>query len=167
MRHPWSGGAARACVYTVLKSGFRSISILNRNRDRSEEVRVNFEKQFPKAGIKVRSLVSEDFVKEIQNANLLINAVTNPFPIETDFSRAPEELKFLDLGYTEPSSILIQARNAKIDSLDGLLMLVEQGAKSFEIWTGLELQARYVSSCQTSTLGIVSSEPDQSHRRIF
>jgi shikimate dehydrogenase len=137
-----AGGAARACVYAVLKSGFRSISILNRSSDRAEQVRAHFERQFPKARINVHSLVSEEFAREIQNANLLINAVTNPFPIAVDFSGAPKKLKLLDLGYKEPSSILIQARDAKIDSLDGLLMLVEQGAKSFEIWTGLEAPRR-------------------------
>ena len=90
----------------------------------------------------MHSLVREDFAKEIGDANLLINAVTNLFPIEIDFSTAPKELKFLDLGYKVSSSILIQAHSAKIRSIDGFFMLVEQGAKSFEIWTGLEAPRR-------------------------
>jgi shikimate dehydrogenase len=137
-----AGGAARACIYTVLQLGFESVTILNRSIDRAKVVRAHFEKQFPKAGIAIRPLEEGVFARETQNANLLINAVTSPFPIKTDFSLAPRGLKFLDLGYKRTSSILIQARRAKIRSLDGLFMLVEQGARSFEIWTGLDAPRR-------------------------
>jgi shikimate dehydrogenase len=137
-----AGGAARACIYASLKFGFESITILNRSRDRAEQVRDHFKSLFPKTRIVIGSLASEDLASEIRIADILINAVTSPFSIQTDFSGALKELKFLDLGYKEPSSILIQARRAKIDSLDGLLMLVEQGARSFEIWTGLEAPRR-------------------------
>jgi shikimate dehydrogenase len=133
-----AGGAARACVYSVLKSGYETVTILNRSTDRADKVQAHFKRKFPKARILVRSLVGRDFAEEIRNTDLLINAVTNPFPIEVDFSEAPRTLKLLDLGYKEPSSILIKARKAKFRCIDGLLMLVEQGAKSFEIWTGLE-----------------------------
>jgi shikimate dehydrogenase len=133
-----AGGAARACIYTVLKSGFDPIIILNRSKKRAQKVRDHFKARFPKSRIQVRPLTARDFAKEIGNTDLLINAVTNPFPIEVDFSGARRDLKFLDLGYKEPSNILVKARKARIRSMDGLFMLVEQGAKSFEIWTGLK-----------------------------
>jgi len=133
-----AGGAARACAYTVLRHGFNLLVIMNRTRDRAEKVRSDFKKRFPRAKIKIAPLSSEQFAKEIPNCDLLINAITNPFPIETDFSHASKKLKFFDLGYKKPSSILRDARKSKIKSIDGLLMLAEQGARSFEIWTGMK-----------------------------
>jgi len=119
-----AGGAARACAYTVLKHGFDSLVIMNRTRGRAEKLRSDFKKLFPRA--------------KIRNCDLLINAVTSPFPIEVDFSHASKNLKFFDLGYKKPSSLLRNAWKSKIKSIDGLLMLAEQGARSFEIWTGMK-----------------------------
>jgi len=133
-----AGGAARACAYTVLKHGYDSLVILNRSRDRAEKLRSDFKKRFPRAEIRIAPLSNEQFRKETRNCDLLINAITNPFPIESDFSNASKQLKFFDLGYKMPSSILRNARKSKIKSIDGLLMLVEQGARSFEIWTGMK-----------------------------
>ncbi|MHB1868800.1 MAG: shikimate dehydrogenase family protein [Nitrososphaerales archaeon] len=133
-----AGGAARACAYTVLKRRFDSLVVMNRTRDRAEKLRSDFKKLFPRAKIRIAPLSNEQFAKEIRNCDLLINAVTSPFPIAVDFSRAPRNLKFFDLGYKKPSSILRIARKSKIKSIDGLLMLAEQGAKSFEIWTGMK-----------------------------
>lgn len=137
-----AGGAARACAYTALKSGFGAIVILNRSIDRAKRVRTHFMKLFPRARVIVGPLDATELTAQIRDANLLINAVTNPFPFKVDFSDSPKDLKFMDLGYKEPSSVLIQARDGKRRSIDGLLMLVEQGAKSFEIWTGLEAPRR-------------------------
>ena len=108
-----AGGAARACAYTVLRHGFNLLVIMNRTRDRAEKVRSDFKKRFPRAKIKIAPLSSEQFAKEIRNCDLLINAITNPFPIETDFSHASKKLKFFDLGYKKPSSILRDARKSK------------------------------------------------------
>jgi shikimate dehydrogenase len=131
-----AGGAARACVYTALKDGYNSVTILNRTLNRAKRLVASFDSQFPRARIRVASLSSENLEREIQDCKLLINAVTNPFPFEVRFSGAQRGLKFLDLGYKGQSSILASARKARIRCMNGVLMLVEQGASSFEIWTG-------------------------------
>jgi shikimate dehydrogenase len=137
-----AGGAARACSYTVLKSGYSSLVILNRTRERAEMLRSDLRRLFSKSSILVEMFGMEEFAKEIKDTDLVINAVTSPFPIKVDFVSAPKSMRFFDLGYKEPSSILIQARAAGIKSMDGVSMLVEQGAKSFEIWTGREAPRR-------------------------
>jgi shikimate dehydrogenase len=169
-----AGGAARACVYTVLKSGYQSITILNRSEDRAEKVRDDFRGQFPKARIQVSSLDSEKFARNVCSADLLINAVTNPFPVEVDFSEAPKSMKFLDLGYKERSSILVKAQSSNVRSIDGLLMLVEQGARSFEIWTGLKAPRRSMflaakrelEKKSTSSGGRSNPKSDRSFQKI-
>ncbi len=136
-----AGGAARACAYTVLNNGFDLI-ILNRTRRRAEDISSDLAKFFPESEILVRPLNPEQFSKEIADADLVINAVTNPFPFEVNFSGAKRSLKLFDLWYREPSSILRNAQRSKIKSIDGVLMLVEQGGKSFEIWTGKKAPRR-------------------------
>jgi shikimate dehydrogenase len=131
-----AGGAARACVYTVLKTGYDSVTILNRTIERAQKLCVEFQLIFPKAKIESASLTSANFETNVQDSDLLINAVTNPFPFKPNFSFAPKNMKLLDLGYKKPSVLLISARKVSIRSIDGLLMLVVQGAQSFEIWTG-------------------------------
>jgi shikimate dehydrogenase len=131
-----AGGAARACLYTVLKSRYDSVSILNRTIERAQKMCVEFQLLFPKANIESEALTSANFEKNIQDTDLLINAVTNPFPFEPNFTFAPKNLKLLDLGYKKPSVLLIRARRAGVRSIDGSLMLVAQAARSFEIWTG-------------------------------
>ncbi|MGI0090902.1 MAG: shikimate dehydrogenase family protein [Nitrososphaerales archaeon] len=135
-----AGGAAKACMYAALKNGFDEITILNRTKDRAKHALSHFESQFPRVSFEALSLTKEDFASAIRNCDLLINAVasTYPFPIKTDFSDAPKRMKFFDLGYKEVSDVLKEARKNNIRSIDGVLMVVEQGAKSFEIWTGLE-----------------------------
>ena len=133
-----AGGAARACVYTALKTGYHSLTILNRTLDRARKLKKEFGAIIPNSAISARELNSENLVDEMQDCHLLINAVTNPFPIRADFSQVSSDLKFLDLGYKSPSSILLSARRARVKCADGVLMLVEQAASAFEIWTGMK-----------------------------
>jgi len=72
-------------------------------------------------------------------ADLLLNTI--PFaasiPFEINFSLAPKDMKYFDLNYRADAPILKEAKKAGLVTIDGLLMLVEQAAKSFEIWTGI------------------------------
>lgn len=133
-----AGGAARACVYTVLKTGYHSLTILNRTLDRARKLKKELGAIFPESVTTARVLNSENLAEELHDCHLLINAVTNPFPIRADFSRVSKDLKFLDLGYKSPSSILLSARRARVKCMDGVVMLVAQAATAFEIWTGMK-----------------------------
>lgn len=139
-----AGGAARACVDALLKYGFDSIVILNRNIERARQVSNHFGRLFPHATIDIFPLTKEQFLKTTRNCDLLINAVTNtnPFPIRIDFSQVRRDMKVFDLGYKEVSSVLKAARTSKLESIDGLTMLVAQAAKCFEIWTGTKAPTR-------------------------
>ena len=137
-----AGGAARACAYTVLITGYHSLTILNRTLDRAGKLKLEFGTRFPKSAISAKVLNDENLAEETQDCHLLINAVTSPFPVRADFARVSGDLKFLDLGYKSPSSILLSARRARVKCVDGLLMLVEQAASAFEIWTGMKAPTR-------------------------
>ena len=54
-----------------------------------------------------------------------------------DIGRLPAELMVVDAVYSPPATRLIRdARKRGLKTIDGLTLLVEQGAIAFEIWTG-------------------------------
>lgn len=131
-----AGGAARACAYTLLNGGCTSLTLLNRTEAHALRLRHDFAKRFPKAEIRAATLNRKNVENEIEGCDLVINAISNPFPIDFNFAKASKCLRFFDLWYGRPSSVLQRARKSRVKSIDGLLMLVEQAARSFEIWTG-------------------------------
>lgn len=131
-----AGGAARACAYALLKNGCSSLVLINRTRSRASKIRAQFSERFPNAEMRIAVLSRKNIEKEIKNCDLLVNAIANPFPIEFGFENARAGMKFFDLWYGKPSTPLLRARKSGIKSVDGFPMLVEQAARSLELWTG-------------------------------
>lgn len=136
-----AGGAAKACTYAVLRNDFEYLTVLNRSVERAHEVATHFGKLFPKSSIEALPLERKQCLKAIRDCDLLINAITTTsarkFAIHIDFADAPRSMKFFDLDYRRISPLLKEATRHGIKTIDGLPMLVEQAAKSFEIWTGI------------------------------
>ena len=134
-----AGGAAKACVYAVLKNDFDRLAVLNRSIERANKLSVHFGKLFPDASIDVLPLERKQLSRAIGDSDLLINATTSSreFVAYIDFASASKIMKFFDLDYRGISPLLKEAAKHRIKSIDGLPMLVEQAAKSFEIWTGV------------------------------
>ncbi|MHB8700574.1 MAG: shikimate dehydrogenase family protein [Nitrososphaerales archaeon] len=140
-----AGGAARACTFALLSNGFGSVSVLNRSHKRAKKLGEDF--KYSRVLLKIFQLEESTFKRELQTCDLLINAISetsNQFPIIVDFSEAKKNLKVFDLGYKGVSPLLKNAQLAGLPSIDGLVMLVEQAAKSFETWTGLTASRRLV-----------------------
>ena len=97
--------------------------------------------RFQNSQINTVSLDARHFADTVAEVDLVVNAISDSradrFPIKVDFSKAKRNLKLFDLGYKETSLIMKKARASGLQTLGGLLMLVEQGARSFEIWTGV------------------------------
>lgn len=121
-----AGGAARACVYALRSAG--------------AEVRVHA--RDPK---KVAALATEFGVSaggDIGTPDIFVNATpvgTRGYPESSVL--APVELDGIglvyDLTYNPRETVLLRdAKAAGCKTLDGLAMLVAQGAKQFELWTG-------------------------------
>jgi shikimate dehydrogenase len=135
-----AGGASRACVYSLLSNGFDEVRILNRTRKRAQEVAHAFQLQFPGKKVESSELTKDSVEGSLSDkADLLINTIpsTASIPVGLDFSLAPKDMKYFDLNYRTDLPILRDAKKAGLITIDGLLMLVEQAAKSFEIWTGI------------------------------
>ncbi|WP_410472680.1 shikimate dehydrogenase [Faucicola mancuniensis] len=123
-----AGGATRGAILPLLNANVKSLHIANRTVEKAE----NLAKMFDDNRITFSNLTDLP-----NNVDVIINATSIglsgeklPFndDLTTDFA--------YDMMYGKPSAFLdfFKAKNANIS--DGLGMLVNQGALSFELWTG-------------------------------
>ena len=136
-----AGGAARACILALVENGFTRMSIFNRNLEHAEPVAEHFRILSPKTKFDLYFLSDhEALTQSLMKSEILINAISstvlgNPFQ-KLNLSKVPRRLRVFDLGYKEESELLNGAKKNGLLCVNGIPMLVEQAAKSFEIWTG-------------------------------
>jgi shikimate dehydrogenase len=121
-----AGGSARAAVHALLGAGAADVAVLNRTVDRA------------------RALVADlggRVVTAPQPADLLVNCTSVGLddPDATPLADLAGVGAVVDLVYREGATRLIRdARGRGIAAVDGLEVLVQQGARSFALWTGRE-----------------------------
>ncbi len=133
-----AGGAARAVVLSLESVGASRISVLNRTLDRAERLRDDL----APAPVEAITFDTVDASDALRSAHLVINATAlgwkrgeTPLTIDQVASLRPETL-VVDITYRD-TDLLEAARSHGLRTLDGLEMLVFQGARSLEIWTGV------------------------------
>ncbi len=130
-----AGGAARGIVVALLDAGVRRVHVVNRTADRAERLAAAL------ADERVVPAPSSAAIALAPSAGLLINATSlgwdgQELPVDRGvFAALPSTSIAYDLTYRE-TPFLRAARDAGRASIDGLSMLVHQGARSFELWTG-------------------------------
>jgi len=154
-----AGGAARAVVYGLASGGARRIIIANRTIARAEALAEELGAVCPGVEIEAVSLDSEDMEGHLKEADLLVNATSLgmegrgriELPLEALNSRAVVS----DIVYTPmETELLKKARVLGLATHGGLGMLVGQGAKSFEIWTGKKAPIEVMKSAALEALGL-------------
>ena len=133
-----AGGAARAAAAECLRAGCAALWIVNRTRSRLESLLAQLR---PLAGATPVGAVGAGGAGPPEGA-LVINATSAGL---RDGDAAPADLRALpraaavyDMIYNPPRTpLLAQARALGLPHANGLGMLVHQGAKSLEIWTGI------------------------------
>jgi shikimate dehydrogenase len=130
-----AGGSARAAVWALRDAGARDVAVWNRTHARAQEL--------------ARALHART-VRAPQAADVLINCTAVGL-LRTDGHGEDGTLNQLgltldlvgrysyvvDLVYREGTTPLLAAAHAQgVPTLDGLEVLVAQGALSFELWTG-------------------------------
>lgn len=139
-----AGGAARAVSFALSQEGIHSLFILNRTLEKAESLTKMVKKSIINLNIRALPLRKKELIKAIERADLLVNATslgmvpkTSQSPL-AGFGLLPKNLVVYDLVYNPVDTKLIRlARKSKGKTIGGLEMLIQQGAKSFEIFTGL------------------------------
>lgn len=131
-----AGGAARACAYALRREG-AEVTVFARNADRARV----FAREF---GVHLRELPAPNF----DRFDIAVNATPLGMkPGEENFTLlTAEQLEGVKLVFdliTKPAetSLIREAKKAGVKTIGGVEMLIAQGVKQFEIWTGQEAPA--------------------------
>jgi shikimate dehydrogenase len=133
-----AGGAARAVAWGLAHAGVRRVLIANRTRKTAEEVAT----MAPHCQAFDWSRLGDLF----ESADLVVNCTTLGMTKSEQFepeggwpvARAPDHCVVMDTVYSPLETPLLRAARARgLVALDGLGMLIHQGALAFEIWFGV------------------------------
>ncbi|MDQ2622198.1 MAG: shikimate dehydrogenase [Actinomycetota bacterium] len=129
-----AGGAARAVLWALVTAG-ADVSVWNRTRSRAESLTEELggtvvEKGFGGSGGREFDLIVNSSAAGLGDTDGL-----GELPLGTDSFRPGQVVVDMVYGKTA-GTLLTAAREAGADTVDGLEILVRQGARSFALWTG-------------------------------
>lgn len=145
-----AGGASRAAAAQCVESGAESVLIANRTVSKAEKIAAALEGSVTE----VAAISTEGAPSRIAPGTLVINATSlglsaeDPMPIEV--GELPEQCLLYDMIYNpEVTPFLREGTLRGYPVSNGLGMLVHQGVRSLEIWTGREVSAKAMrSACE-------------------
>jgi shikimate dehydrogenase len=132
-----AGGAARAIVLGLAEAGVAGITVANRTPERARTMVAELGIAAP-----VIPLIDWDLMAAMGDHSVIVNATSVGWNDDTEVVSGAVLDEFdpaglvVDLTYRE-TPLLKATRGRGIATLDGLPMLVFQGVRSFELWTGV------------------------------
>ena len=135
-----AGGSARAVTYQIVHEGAAEVMVANRSMDRAKALVRDLRKAVSRAVVTIVPWRQSSLKGGVARADLVINA-TSVGMKTGDSSPLPGHVfrrghVVYDLVYRPPETPLMKvARAAGAHVINGLGMLVHQGALSFELWT--------------------------------
>jgi len=139
-----AGGAARAVMSAFCMNAAGRICIANRTPGKAESLATQFRNHFSEIEIESMALDDAPAVRSrLAEADIIVNSTSAGMSGEGAVELPLEALKknavIYDLVYKPPETALVkESRERGHKASGGLSMLLYQGAKSFEIWTGKE-----------------------------
>ncbi len=162
-----AGGAARAAVHALITMGFQRVIVFNRHLHRAEGLVRHFARSA--AHMELRAMPWHESVieSELSRTKVLVNATS--VGLASDESPIPGELLapdllVLDMIYNPPETRLL--RDAKAAGaaavMNGELMLLQQGAAAFQLWTGqpapIDVMRQKLAEARASSAGQSAGE---------
>ena len=142
-----AGGAARAAAFGLASEGISSLTIANRTLSRAESLAVDVRRYLSDSGgaIEVHTIsMADEALGDVSAVSDLIVNSTSIGMQGTDSSGAsplqlhpiPKNACVYDMVYNPPvTPLLADAEKAGATAVNGLPMLIYQGAAAFEKWT--------------------------------
>ncbi|MDC0832178.1 shikimate dehydrogenase [Leptolyngbya valderiana BDU 20041] len=156
-----NGGAARAVVAGLTQLGCRELHVVGRTPEKLEAFARSWEKST--LDVQFETHDWDELPNLMSAANLLVN--TTPVGMSPQVDRSPVEPELFDklppnsiaydLIYTpNPTQFLKFAWERGATAINGLEMLVRQGAIALEIWTGQEVPVEVMRQRLQQHLGL-------------
>jgi shikimate dehydrogenase len=141
-----AGGSARAVIYALIRHFKpKRIYIINRNERRAETLKEYFSEKMKFSAIKTKELLPPSAYEIMKDSKLIINATpVGMAPNENDSITTSRDIFsesqiIFDLVYNPQNTLLLKtAAISRAKTLNGLAMLINQAAKSFELWTCID-----------------------------
>jgi shikimate dehydrogenase len=140
-----AGGAARAAVVGLAEAGAKEVRVLSRKPMQSEAL---CRALADAVGCGLEAAPLDEASRHFGGASLLVQATSatlasNPgaqaFADSLPLDALPDSAAVVDMVYKPLETTLLARANARgLVTVDGLGMLLHQGAIAFEIWTGFE-----------------------------
>jgi len=136
-----AGGASRAVTLALVDAGAR-VTVLNRDAERGAMLAGDVSRKAGRA-VEHAGLSAGSLLTVLREASLLVNTTTvgmhpdvGGSPVGAELLRP--NLTVCDIVYNPPETSLLRlARERGCRTVDGIEMLVGQGALAFELWTGV------------------------------
>lgn len=139
-----AGGATRSIIYSLIRY-FKvgHINIINRTEQTAESMKEYFAAKMLFNEFKAFPLVPPDLIETFRDSKLIVNTTPMGMFPEVDDSATTIKDSFMkgqivfDVVYNPLKTKLLRlAEQQGATIVTGLNMFVEQGAKSYELWTG-------------------------------
>ncbi len=132
-----AGGAARAVAFELAKNN--NIIIANRTLDKAKKLAEEIIEKLGKNSDEVKYVPLNTDLKDV---DIVINATSVGMKKDDKPLATAEQLRgkvVMDLVYNPlETPLLKEAKKVNAIAIDGLGMLIHQGAEAFKIWTGVE-----------------------------
>ncbi len=147
-----NGGAARAVVVGLAELGCSEIAVVGRNKDKLDQFKQSWDNSELIASITVHSW--DELSEMVSESQLIVNTTpigmfphTDNSPVDSDlWKKFPKNAIAYDLIYNpSPTQFLKDAQQQGLNIIDGLDMLVYQGAAALEIWLQQPVPAEVMS----------------------
>ncbi|MBC8570657.1 shikimate dehydrogenase [Zongyangia hominis] len=137
-----AGGAARAIAVECALAGAKKVTIANRDKERGEELTKLISDKTPAEG----AFILWDRPVEVPaDTDIFVNATSvGLFPNVNDkpdvnYDTVTSRMVVSDVIFNDPHTLFLQeAEKRGAKTVNGLGMLVNQGAVNFTLWTGVE-----------------------------
>ena len=139
-----AGGAAWAIAFAMMERKPRRIFILNRDMDNAEFLRIRLTMAYRKSTVLTLPHKKQPLKYTLQVTDLLINATPvgmdgESIPFDLEIEHLPPHAVIYDLIYSPPlTPLLKKGRNLGLKVINGVGMLVHQGAISLKMWLGID-----------------------------
>ncbi len=141
-----AGGASRAVIYGLINENVEKIYIANRTPQRAEKIKEDFRKlhRFIDEVIEVINFQQVEGI--LDEANIIVNTTSVGLNEDDkplfDYEKIKPEHIVVDIIYKKTPLLQVAERKG-CKWQDGLPMLIYQGMKAFEIWTGKMPEVQY------------------------